>query len=486
MEEAFALDKDNSRIWKYLNIGIIICAGILYAILASFEVFWYDEAYTVGMIYRDYSEIIEITSQDVHTPFYYFVLKFFYETIGAKALVSIKYFSVLFLLMYLVVGGWMCRKHFNRKIEFFWLLLSCFMPAMVVQATSARMYTFALFWVTIAAYLVYSLYLQESRRKWIFLVITTIIAIYIHTFSMIEMVVIYFSFIVVVLVKKRYQTFKRILIAGIIVACSYVPWLLVLWKQFSRWAGWESGWSNTIPEFGLGMIKSFLAEWLSTTEKPQIYVVGFSLVFIFFAGCFVIMYMREQKLLLPGLGLMVALIVLAIAILISILIVPCFLGRYLFPLAGTVWLFFAVGIYRMRRGWLQLIWLSGILICGFYTYYVELKLENENGLKEYQTFIEQEWENGDIIMADTYFTLMMTIYFPEKEYMIYGSMPKCIPFDNCEVFTRWEQLEGVETVWYLSFKDFRAGSLDEKYNREVVMEMPFSYYDIVIERCDVK
>jgi len=119
MKETDVLNRDNAYIWKYLNIAVIICASILYTILASFKVFWYDEAYTVGMIYRDFSEIIEITSQDVHTPFYYFVLKIFYETIGCKSLVSIKLFSVLFLLLYLVIGGRICRKHFNRKIEFF-------------------------------------------------------------------------------------------------------------------------------------------------------------------------------------------------------------------------------------------------------------------------------------------------------------------------------------------------------------------------------
>lgn len=64
----------------------------MYIILSSFEVFWHDEAYTVGMILRDYSEIIEITSRDVHTPFYYFVLKIFYETFGGQTLISIKLF----------------------------------------------------------------------------------------------------------------------------------------------------------------------------------------------------------------------------------------------------------------------------------------------------------------------------------------------------------------------------------------------------------
>lgn len=271
----------------------------MYIILSSFEVFWYDEAYTVGMILRDYSEIIEITSRDVHTPFYYFVLKFFYETFGGQTLISIKLFSVLFLMLYVVLGGYLVRRHYNRQVEFFWLILSGFMPAMVIQSTSARMYTFALFWVTCASYLAYSLYLQESRRKWILLVVTTIIAIYIHTFSMIEMVIVYCSFIVAVLVKKRYQTLKRIFIAGVIVAVSYLPWLFVLWRQFSRWAGWESGWSNTIEQFSFHSIKVYMAEWFSAIENPQPFAVIFGLFLFFISGIFAMKYVKEQKQWLP-------------------------------------------------------------------------------------------------------------------------------------------------------------------------------------------
>lgn len=486
MQEQKVLDKDNAFVWKYLNIAIIVCASILYLILASYKVFWYDEAYTVGMIFRDYSEIADITSNDVHSPFYYFILKFFYETIGMQSLSSVKLFSFVFLLMYLFVGGRYIRHCFNRKIECFWLILSCFMPSMVIQATSGRMYTFALFWVTLSAILVYSLFLQESRSKWIALVISTIIAIYIHTFSMIEMMVIYFSFIIAVLVKKRYQTFKRILLAGVIVACSYIPWLLVLWKQFSRWAGWESGWSNTIAEFSVDSVKSYLAEWFSAIENPQTVSIVFGVALFILAGLYAITYMKEEKKLLPALGLIVSLFVLGIAIAVSVLIVPCFLGRYLFPMAGTVWVFVAVGMYRMRRPWIQVALIVGILLCGGYVYNEELKLEDENGLEAYLSYIDSEWEEGDIIMADSYFTLMMTIYAPEKDYMIYGGMARGIPFGNCEAFTAWEQLEGVNTVWYLSFRNFRIGNLDEKYDRVEVLDIPFSYYDIVLERCDVR
>jgi len=250
--------------------------------------------------------------------------------------------------------------------------------------------------------------------------------------------------------------------------------------------GWESGWSNTINPFGLRSFYDYFSEWFSTIENPQPVLILFGFGLLVLSGIFAIKYVREEKRLLPVLGVIVALIVLVIALLVTILIVPCFLGRYLFPLAGTVWIMVAVGIYRMRKTWLQLVLIIGILISGAFVYYQEIKLENENGLEIYKSFVEHEWEEGDVVMADTYFVLMMTIYYPEKEYMIYGGIPRCIPFQNTSSFTEWEQLEDVDTVWYLSLQSFRVGNLDEKYDREEVMVIPFSYYNIVVEKCTVR
>ena len=58
------------KFWKYACIGVLVLSNILFFLLAIHENFWYDEAYTVGMINRDFAEIIEVTAQDVHSPFY--------------------------------------------------------------------------------------------------------------------------------------------------------------------------------------------------------------------------------------------------------------------------------------------------------------------------------------------------------------------------------------------------------------------------------
>ena len=66
--------------------------------------------------------------------------------------------------------------------------------------------------------------------------------------------------------------------------------------------------------------------------------------------------------------------------------------------------------------------------------------------------------------------------------MIYGGKQKGMPFDNCEPFTRWEQLEDNDAVWYLSTEGFRAGNLDGEYDVVETRVFPFSYYNVILEK----
>ncbi|MBQ7926922.1 MAG: glycosyltransferase family 39 protein [Lachnospiraceae bacterium] len=479
------MNEREERCYKKASVIVFIIANILYLIMAVGSNFNYDEAYTVGMIERTFGEIIDITSHDVHTPFYYFILKLFHMTLGMEQLISSKIFSWIFMVGYLLLGAYICRRHYDRRVEFFWMLFSCFMPAMMIQATNARMYTFALFEITLAAYLAYLLFQEESRWKWILFTISSILSVYTHTFTMITMVVIYALFIVTGFVRKRYKKVVHAFASGIIVSCFYLPWLLILWRQFSRWAGWESGWGNTIEELSLRSLYSYLAEWFSSLENPQPLVILSSILILLVAAFYMIKYVRQTKDWLPCLGVVVAAIVFVLAMLVSLLIVPCFLGRYVFPLFGGLWLFAAVGITRMSRKWVPMLVAAMVVVMGGFAFVEEMRLEDSEGVDIYRECM-QEYEEDDIIMADSYYLMMMSLYDKNAEYMIYGFKSEVLPFGNCEAFTSWEQLEDVGTVWYLSLKDFRIGNIDEYYECEYRKEFSYSYYDIVLEKYNKK
>ena len=469
--------------WKYACAVIFLLANAMYMYLAVQKTFHYDESYSIGMISNSFERIITITSQDVHSPFYYFALKIFCMLPGMNGLVGAKWFSWLFMLLYLIFGGRVIGKRYGRKVEFYWLLLSSFIPSMVIQSTTVRMYTMGLFFVTVASYMAYSVYEQETRKKWIAFTIFSIVAVYIHTFCMLEMVAVYAVFIISVVLKKRYKMLKKVFLSGIVVSISFLPWLFVLWKQFSRWVGWESGWHSAFEEVTLNSAITYLSEWFSSLENPQPLAVVFGVALFIYVSYFVRKYTEESKDYLPCMGMLLLGIILVIAVLVSVYLVPCFMGSYVLPLFGGVWLFGALGISQCGRYWKQLLITVFILYFGFISFQNELKLEDANGLEAYMNCVENEMDlSKDVIMSDRYFTMMLSIYYPEANYMVYGYAPAGLPYPNTETFKEWEQLEGVDTVWLISFADNPGANLNAEFEAVQSFNFDYSYYHLKLEK----
>ncbi len=470
------------KFWKYVNLFVLLIINIMCLGLSLYENFWYDEAYTIGMIQRDFSDIWHTTSQDVHPPLYYFLLKAFYIFPGMRELLSVKVFSWMFYLFYLLLGSHICRKHYNRKVEFFWLVLSGFMSPMIILATSPRMYTLAIFSVTLALYMAYLSVKKNRPRYWIFFTVVCGFTMYLHTFCMIELFVLYAFMFLWALFKKKYKMLGKIFLSGLCVSATYIPWLLVLWKQFSRWAGWETGWSNTIAEFSIHSVYSWMAEWFSALENPNLIVIVLCATVCIIGCCSAVRYMVKTKDYLPCIGTVLAVIVVGVATIVTITIVPCFLGRYIFPLFGAMFLLIAVGIDQIKYNWIKVLLIAIIVGCGLFTYKGELVLEAPTGLNTYRTYMDENLEEDDLIMADSYFQMMMSIYYPENEYMVYGNVPPCMPFADCKAFTQWEQLQNKDTIWYLSFSNFKRGGLDQRYEVTDKLEIKYYYYNIILEK----
>lgn len=485
-EKLFPDETKQDKILKYVNLGIVIlCAGAM-SLLCIHKSFTYDEAYTIGMINRSYQDIIEITANDVHSPLYYFMLKFLCGSLGTFQLYATKLFSVIFFIGHLALGGVFCRKIYNRKVEFYWLILSGFMPAMVIQASSVRMYSVGLFFFTVTAYLAYSLYKKESVAKWIGFTALSIVTMYIHTFSMMETFVLYLVLLTAFLMKKRYKSLISFFVSGAVAAASYIPWLIVLWQQMRRWAGIEEGWSNTIEELTFYNTEKFFAEWFSSLENPQPLAVVFGVALLIYVVYFVKKHVIETKDYVPYIGLIISGVIVAVAIIVSVRIVPCFLGRYIFPVFGLVWLFVAVGLEKVEKYWKKAVIVVTVLLCGAFAFREEWRLEKDAGIDRYLTFMEQNLDENDVIMADIFTDAMMTIYLPDARNMIYGHKTEGLPFGNLEVFKEWEQLDGVDTVWYIERREGMVNQLSEYFDSEVALRFSFSHYDFILQKATRK
>ena len=477
MRDENKMNQKQEKGLKLLNIGVIGGCMVVMFCLCLQKSLTYDEAYTIGMISRSYGDIIDITANDVHTPFYYFVLKFFCDLFGPWKMQAAKLFSLLFFGGHLIVGGCICRKIYNRKVEFYWLLLAGIMPAMVVQATCARMYTLGLFLFTLTIYQAYSIWQEEKISKWVGFTITAVLTMYVHTYSMLEIFVLYVLLAILILKKKRYKSLVPYSISGVIAAICYIPWLLVLMEQM----GTRSAKSD-IPKLTYYEVDSYFAEWFSNLENPQPLAILFGIALFIYISYYVRKYVSETKDYIPYAGLLIAAVVVTAAFILSANVVNSFLGRYIFPVFGAIWLFVAVGLEKVESYWKKGVIVFGIIVCGFFAYKEEWRLEQDAGVELYLSFMEENLGENDVIMADMFTDTMISVYIPQAQYMVYGYKEPYLPFANLDAFQRWEQLDGVDTVWYVERTPGKANVLEEYYNREPALEFSFSHYTFTLEK----
>jgi len=103
--------------------------------------FWGDEAWTIGISKLPIKEIIAITGQDFHPPFYYFLVHYLGGVAGWGE-VPIRLLSTLFFLLAGVTTYFLARKFWpkSKLAPFLTSLLTIFSPILLTYAMEARSY----------------------------------------------------------------------------------------------------------------------------------------------------------------------------------------------------------------------------------------------------------------------------------------------------------------------------------------------------------
>ena len=145
--------------WKN-GCGILfLILGILSFFVCLFQAFgqdiWFDEVFSVNFIQHSYKEIAALTGKDVHPPLYYWYLKLFHD-IGkvlvpaAPSIVLCKLASMLPFVGIFVYTLTAIRKNFGLHVAgLFWFLIMA-MPQISNYTVEIRMYSLALFFITVA------------------------------------------------------------------------------------------------------------------------------------------------------------------------------------------------------------------------------------------------------------------------------------------------------------------------------------------------
>ncbi len=466
-------------LWKILPFAGLL----LWGPLCVTDNLWYDEGYTAALISRPLGELVEITSQDVHAPFYYILLKGFYTLCGGgTCFFSIKLFSLLFMVAYLFLGKYGVKKLYDEQTAVYFMLFSLLMPSMCIQAGNARMYAMGLFFFTAAGLLACGLAREPSGKKWVLFSLCALGSVYSHTFTMVQTFLLYLLLLGALLWKKKYVCIKWYLGSGLAVAAGYGAWLLVICRQMqSRIASAGANQEAFVP--GLYTLMDYCKEWFSAMDSPITPVIYLGMALTLFLGYYAVDGMRRSGGYIPAWGMGILGITTLAGCLLSYYVTPCFLGRYVFPGFGILALWYAVGMKQISSGKIKAAVLLVFLLCFGLQYRSELELEYDGGLEAYQTFYQENIRPEDLIMATDIHTLYLNVYHPGQQYMAYGYLPPFSPFRNTTVFTQWEQLKDVTgNIWLYAFEDRDLPGFAPYYNTEEAFRFSYMYYDFVIYR----
>lgn len=294
--------------------------------------FWGDEAWTIGISRLPISEIIAITGQDFHPPFYYFLVHYLGQFAGWGE-VPIRLLSTFFFLLvpilvyFLTQAFWHSKKRPSRLASGLAALLTLLSPILLTYAFEARSYGLLAMESVLSAYIFWrakDLPAGRQARKghipWrLAYFLLGAVMVYTHYYAWFILL----AHAVYLLIAER-KKILPLLPAALGILAAQLPWLPTLFGQVGEvksdyWIGAIN--SRTHFEFFLRVTGGDLVtDW----QKPLYYL------FVFILGADLLYRLIKRKFDRPYLFTLSWLIIPALVpSLISLTFMPVFFYRYL-------------------------------------------------------------------------------------------------------------------------------------------------------------
>jgi hypothetical protein len=321
-----------------LLIGIF--SGVLVFLAASNKAIWLDEAYSLAPIKSSWKEILLIEQADVHPPLF-FLLEKAWSLIFGDSIFAMKCLSILPVILTMLVAAWFLRQEFSDKAAVLFLLCFIASETIVYYSTEIRMYSWALFFITLAGICGWFIIKSGKAIWWGGFMLCAEAAAYTHYYAAAIAVIGYAGLLCYILRYDRKNTLKALGSAAVgVLAC--LPWLPSAVNSFARASG-----DFWIPP--LRIADMILYVYTVFAAGNRIVALGFFGLFLF-VFCLSVGKKNKTKgdgFAFGGLGCILTLGV--IGILIALLVRPLLQARYLFPGYGLVWLFFAIEGASIKR-----------------------------------------------------------------------------------------------------------------------------------------
>ena len=217
---------------------ITIIIGTLFILSSIFHSnIWFDEAYSVGIANQTMIDIWKIGGHDVHPVLYYWMLRII-NILTNGSILAYRLFSALPIALLGGLGITHIKKDFGEKTGILFSFLCYFMPIMAMYANQVRMYSWAIYIVTILAIYAYRIYLgQNTKKNWMIFGISSLASIFIHYYGLMAAGLINVFLLIYFIKNKKWAELKWQIFFGVIQVISYIPWIVCLVAQMKHVSG---------------------------------------------------------------------------------------------------------------------------------------------------------------------------------------------------------------------------------------------------------
>ncbi len=292
-QRRYRMNKKTS-IYSIIIWGMVIGYTVLYISLIFNDNIWTDEAFTWQLLHSGgIKEIISGTAKDVHPPLYYLWADLFRNIFGDNLRV-LKIASIVPMTGLLVYGAVVIRKTFGDLVAVLFLLFIANIPCTMEFAVQPRMYSSALFCVTVCGVSAYLCKNRGFNRDWVLFGLTALCSAYIHYFAFVSVGVIGLLLLVFLIYdvmqgRKNKQVLIRFAVTVFIDAMLYLPWFPILFQQITSVN--QGYW---IPEIDYTAFRGYF-EWTFGLNGSWGNLTVYVFLCILFAAGGILLYAGKEK-----------------------------------------------------------------------------------------------------------------------------------------------------------------------------------------------
>lgn len=278
-----------------------------------------------------------------------------------------------------------------------------------------RMYSWGMLFVTMV-YIYCIQWLKKDNVKYLILMtIFTIFSIYTHYFAAVSVSCIYL-FLLIYIIKDKNRIKKYILsLASICLA--YIPWIIIFIKQVLVVK--ESYWINDIT---LDTAKRLFQYPFTINENKFLTFIILCLLMI--TIILFVLKRNEKNTLYAISGFLIPIGTIGIGIIVSIIIRPVFIDRYMICSLGCLWLSVAImlGNYISKKSFFLFVSILSIIICICNTKtLIEKEIIYNKQHINLKNNIDNINNNDNIFVFDSnQLQRVISYYYPNKDTYVYG------------------------------------------------------------------